>query len=711
MSASTTGFELERGPRRLRDAVELLSSMRFAIALLTVICIASVIGTVLKQHEPVNNYINQFGPFWSELFGVVQLYSVYSAWWFMLILAFLVVSTSLCVARNTPKILKDLKSYKEHVREQSLKAFGQRAEAEFGQEPGALAQAMGQALVRAGWKVRLQRREVDAGVGYMVAAKAGAANKIGYLAAHSAIVLICLGGLFDGDLVVKAQTWFQGKTPFAGGGLITEVAERHRLSDRNPTFRGNLVVGEGQRAGIAILAQPEGVLLQDLPFDVELRKFKVDYYSTGMPKLFASDIVIHDRYTGEKTEARVEVNHPVSYRGIEIYQSSFDDGGSRLKLKGVAIDGKPRSLDLDGRVGDSARLDFGGQAMTIEFTGLRVINVENLGEANASGADPRRVDLRQAIEGRLGAGNKTMSQQVRRNVGPSVTYKLRDASGQAREFHNYMQPFEIDGRRVFLLGVRDTPAEPFRYLRLPADEKDGMDGFLSLRAALAEPALRREAVRRYAAGATEQQRSDLRQALEASAGRALDLFAGVQQQATAGTEPLPGGLPALSQFIEANVPEAERERASEMLLRVLNGALFELAQIGRERAGLPALQRDERGATFMTQALMALSDAFYYPAPMALRLESFEQVQASVFQVARAPGKTVVYLGCLFLILGVFAMLYVRERRLWVWLAPRAGGGLHATLAVSSNRKTLDAEREFESLKTLLLQNPKEVKA
>ncbi len=110
MSVSTTGFELERGSQRLRATVELLSSMRFAIALLTVICIASVIGTVLKQHEPVNNYINQLGPFWAELFGKAQLYAVYGAWWFMLILAFLVVSTSLCIARNTPKILKDLKS-------------------------------------------------------------------------------------------------------------------------------------------------------------------------------------------------------------------------------------------------------------------------------------------------------------------------------------------------------------------------------------------------------------------------------------------------------------------------------------------------------------------------------------------------------------------------------------------------------------------------
>jgi cytochrome c biogenesis protein ResB len=33
-----------------------------------------------------------------------------------------------------------------------------------------------------------------------------------------------------------------------------------------------------------------------------------------MPKLFASDIVIHDKETGEKIPARVEVNHPARHR-------------------------------------------------------------------------------------------------------------------------------------------------------------------------------------------------------------------------------------------------------------------------------------------------------------------------------------------------------------------------------------------------------------
>ena len=249
MSVSTHGLRVHRGPQVLRAAVELLSSMRFAIALLTIICIASIIGTVLKQHEPINNYINQFGPFWAELFRAARLDSIYSAWWFLLILLFLVISTSLCIARNTPRIVADLRTYKEGLRVQSLRAFGQRAETVLSETPDVAANRIGQLLVSGGWKVKLQHRDN----GWMVAAKRGAANKLGYLAAHSAIVLVCLGGLLDGDLIVRAQMWMGGKTAFKGSGMIADVPAQHRLPANNPTFRGNLLVSEGTASSTAAL--------------------------------------------------------------------------------------------------------------------------------------------------------------------------------------------------------------------------------------------------------------------------------------------------------------------------------------------------------------------------------------------------------------------------------------------------------------------------
>jgi cytochrome c biogenesis protein len=703
MTVSTQGLELKSSSSATRAAVELLSSMRFAISLLTVICIASVIGTVLKQHEPLNNYVNQFGPFWAEVFGKLDLYAVYSAWWFLLILAFLVLSTTLCIARNTPKILADLKAYKENIREQSLQAFHHKAEASLAETPQGAAQRIGQMLAGSGWKVKLQQRETPTGAGWMVAAKAGAANKLGYIAAHSAIVLVCLGGLLDGDLIVRAQMWFGGKTPYSGGGLIADVAPEHRLSERNPTFRGNLLVAEGTQSSTAILNQSDGILLQELPFAIELKKFIVEHYSTGMPKLFASEIVIHDKATGEKQEARIEVNHPASYKGIEIYQSSFDDGGSTVRLQAQPMNAATKPFQIEGVIGSSAQLTNGSEKLTLEYTGLRVINVENFAGNGPSGVDVRKVDLRQALDARLGAANKPDAKKTQRNVGPSITYKLRDAAGQAREFHNYMLPVDLgDGVPVFLFGMRETPSEPFRYLRVPADSQGSSDEFFRLRAALADPALRELAVQRYARKVVDAARPDLLPQLTASAGRALALFAGVEpvKGSTA-----PGGLQAVADFMENNVPESERSRAGEMLIRLLNGALFELTQLARERAGLKPLAADDASQAFMTQAVLALSDAYYYPAPMSLQLADFTQVQASVFQVARAPGKTIVYLGCALLIIGVFAMLYVRERRLWVWLAPQTGdaGATHATLALSSNRKTLDGDREFTQLREKLI--------
>ncbi|MES2632246.1 MAG: cytochrome c biogenesis protein ResB [Pseudomonadota bacterium] len=701
MTVSTQGLQIRTGSQALRTAVELLSSMRFSISLLTVICIASVIGTVLKQAEPVTNYVNQFGPFWAELFLALKLNAVYSAWWFLLILAFLVISTSLCIARNTPKIISDLKAYKENLREQSLQAFHHRAQAALGNESTeTAARRIGATLVGGGWKVKLQARDN----GWMVAAKAGAANKLGYIAAHSAIVLVCLGGLLDGDLIVRAQMFFGGKTPYTGGGMIADVKPQHRLPATNPTFRGNLLVAEGTQSGTAILNQSDGIVLQELPFSIELKKFIVEHYSTGMPKLFASEIIIHDRETGEKIPARVEVNHPASHRGVEIYQSSFDDGGSSVKLKSVPIHVGAKPFEIEGVIGGTSQLTKGpgegADKMTLEYTGLRVINVENFGGNNASGADARKVDLRSSLESRMGAANKTATKKELRNVGPSISYKLRDGAGQAREFHNYMLPVDMgDGVPVYLMGVRDTPAEQFRYLRAPADDQGAIDGFVQLRAALSDPEMRELAVKRYSAKATDPSRPELQAQLAASAGKALGLFAGDGQPAIG--KPT-GGLQAISDFMEANVPEAERNRAGEVLVRILNGALFELAQLSRERTGQKPLEPNEKTQGFMNQAVLALSDAQAYPVPMAFQLKDFTQVQASVFQVTRGPGKNIVYLGCALLILGVFAMLYVRERRVWIWLSER-DAQTQASMALSSNRKMMDTDREFDRLKQKLL--------
>jgi len=149
--------------------------MRFAVSLLMFICVASIIGTVLQQNQVANSYVDQFGPFWFELFDKFAIWHVYNSWWFLLIMAFLVVSTSICLLRNTPKMVRDMRSFREYVRGSSLRAFHHRVEAETSQAPAQALQKIGPWLQAHGYRYKV-RQDGDA---IMLAAKKGAANRLG----------------------------------------------------------------------------------------------------------------------------------------------------------------------------------------------------------------------------------------------------------------------------------------------------------------------------------------------------------------------------------------------------------------------------------------------------------------------------------------------------------------------------------------------------
>ncbi|NPA71443.1 MAG: cytochrome c biogenesis protein ResB, partial [Gammaproteobacteria bacterium] len=94
--------------------------MNLAVTLLMMLSIASVIGTVLQQDQNLQDYIMQFGPFWTQVFNSLGLFHVYGAAWFVLVLVFLLLSTTLCVTRNTPTFLKDMKQFSEKLSQKAL---------------------------------------------------------------------------------------------------------------------------------------------------------------------------------------------------------------------------------------------------------------------------------------------------------------------------------------------------------------------------------------------------------------------------------------------------------------------------------------------------------------------------------------------------------------------------------------------------------------
>jgi cytochrome c biogenesis protein len=649
-----------------KSLFELMSSMRFAISLLSILAVASIIGTVLKQAEPYNNYIIQFGPFWFQAFEKLGLYDVYHTSWFLVILTFLVASTTVCITRNAPNFAREMKSFREHVSEQSLNAFKHKHEVHTAHAPEALAASAQRYLEGQGYKVKNLPRED----GVLLAAKAGSWNRLGYFLAHSAIVMICIGGLMDGNLIFKVQQLLGYKKIETRDIPQSQVPAISRLSPSNPSFRGSVQIPEGSSADVVFLNVADGYLVQDLPFTVALKQFRIEHYTTGQPKNFESDIELFDRSGKKIREATIAVNHPLVQDGIAIYQASFADGGTRLDLQGWNLFAPTASsFPIKGTVHQSTTLTSAAGDSTLEFIDFRPFNIENMGgEIQASG-DAMSV---------LG-GSPISDKKHLRNVGPSFQYKLRDARGQALEFSNYMLPLELDGRWYMMTGVRESPNEAFRYLRMPLDASGNIDSFMRLRGALLNAELRPEIAARFARKALPQNAwgTEIESKLKFSASQMLALFA-------------KGGFQSLGRYLEEKVPEAEREKAAGTYLRILELASYEALQIANRQAGLPPPKSDDATGWLVRDTLNSVSDMFVYGAPIYLQLMQYEEVKASGLQLTRSPGKNVVYLGSLLLTLGVFFMLFVRERRVWLRIRPGT-----ALLAMSSAKHTIDFETEF----------------
>ncbi|MBP8045007.1 MAG: cytochrome c biogenesis protein ResB [Neisseria sp.] len=634
--------------------------MRFAVALLSLLGIASIIGTVLQQGQPLANYLVKFGPFWTEIFGFLGLFDVYASGWFVLIMLFLVLSVSLCLWRNIPPFMREMKSYRLKASRQSLAAMRHSTLLEGGGITPEVAQRY---LAVQGFSSKTAVRD-DGSV--LVAAKKGAMNKWGYIFAHAAIVVICLGGLIDSNLLLKAGMLAGKIVPDNEAMFANDFKPESTLGAGNISFRGNVNIIEGQSADVVFLNADKGMLVQDLPFSVELKKFHIDFYNTGMPKDFASDLVVTDKESGKKIEQTIRVNHPLTLHGITIYQASFADGGSDLKFKAWNLAGNQRKpAQMDAVSMREFPLDMGGKKYRLEFDQFTAMNVEDM-----STPPEKRV---QSLQNTLNDVRAVRQEKKFTNIGPSIIYRLRDDAGQAVEYKNYMLPMKQEEDYFFITGTREGLEQQYRWLRLPADGEAKIDTFMALREALNDEDFRRQAVAKATAATPEHLRGQFNQAVE----NTLGLFA-------------KGGYIALNDFIANNIPQAEQEKMQDYFYQILYGAMNTLLDETIRRDGLSAWPQSDARNRFLINSLDAYTGLTVYPAPVLLQLEGYKEVRSSGLQMTRSPGASLVYIGSVLLVLGTVFMFYIREKRAWLLF-----NGGKVRFAMSSSRNERDLDKEF----------------
>ncbi|WP_410474539.1 cytochrome c biogenesis protein ResB [Guyparkeria sp. TX1] len=610
-----------------------LTSMNLAIALLSILAIASVIGTVLQQNQPVNDYLIEFGPFWYEAFNALKLYDVYSAGWFVTILLFLLASTSACLIRNTPGFMRDIKSFRLNAQDKSLRAFRHSRQYESDLPATTIVERTQGLFAQLGYKARVKEREGET----LVAARKGGMNRIGYVLTHLGMVVILVGGLIDSKMYLKTLNMLGVVEVETRDLPVSQVPQESHLPPGSLAgFRGSVNIPEGKWGDVAFIGLKDGYVVQNLPFKIEIEDFFVEFYDTGMPKSFNSKITLTDKETGESIDETIRVNHPLRYKGYNIFQSSFGDGGTELEFDAWQLFGKAGTKQaLEGTVNQERTFEFNGEKYKLEFRDFSLFNVN-------------------PTEGPDGSRENT-------NFGPSVTFRLRDAAGEAIEYENYFQPVEFDGTKYFLSGVTPEVGAQQQFLFIPADRNDSIETFMAFYATLKD----RDEITRIAADLVAQTpQGGQGGAAQSSAARSIagmvETF--VEQGFSALTEQVD------QQMAERDMPPEMAEQARESSFRVVQSVLMRAYMETLQDQGVEEF--GDRDEDFFEKALDVVTVIPNYGSPIFVAPTGFNHIQSTGLEITRAPGMFWVYLGSLMLTLGIFMLFYIHYRRLWVLIKP-----------------------------------------
>lgn len=660
-----------RQPSATKRAFGWLTSMNLAITLLVFLAIASVIGTVLKQNESFTNYLDQFGPFWFAVFRDLSLFDVYSATWFVAILLFLVASTSLCVTRNAPSFLRDIRNFRLNAQEKSLRGFEHQSEMHSDREPEQLIEPTQSLLRQQGFKSRVKQRPGE----ILISGRKGGLNRIGYILTHLGIIVILLGGLLDSKMQLKLMNALGMVKVETANIPVNEVPVGSKIPVGGlQAFRGNVNIPEGKWGDVAFIGLKDGYVVQELPFKVFVNKFQIEHYDTGMPKSYMSNVTLTDKKTGAELTKTIEVNHPIHYMGYNIFQSSFGDGGTKLKMEAWQLSGKAGvAQPIDSAVFQKKPFDFDGKKYTLEFTDFRMYNINPV------------------------VGPDGLVHQ--KNYGPSITFKLRDAAGEAIEYQNYFFPIDFKGQQYFLSGVKRAIGGQQQFLYIPADSNGSIKTFMAYLGTLSDPERMQQIAAQLigqvsdAAGKTDTTDSKLTQSASASIAQLIHLF--VTQ-----------GFGAMKTQIDESLAKRnlkpdtvkQAEQASVSVVRsVLERAFIETLQQQGDKK-----EFTDKDAKFFDDAMDAISALPAYGAPIMVQPISFKQIQSTGLEITRAPGTLFVYIGSIMLVAGIFMLFYIHFRRQWILIKPE-GSGARLLVAGSDIRKNLDFDKDFSDFCTELM--------
>ncbi len=322
------------------------SSVKLAVALLIILAIVSIAGTVIQQGLPTEQYLKEYSQVTVNVLEALGMFDMYHTWWFVLLLFFLTANLTVCTLERLPKTLQIIKAPLKPLEDEMLKALPFKREITF-------KGGMDKAEARAS-KVLTSRRyrfRVSGGPGVQhLFTQKGVYSRLGVYVTHLSIIMIFTGALIGSFFGFKAFLNLQ-----EGKASRVVYLRNEPMWDK---IMAALGIGESP-----VIADPQsGVPAMPLGFFVGCDNFDVDYYSgaagpTGMPSEYHSTLSVLDLQWRLILQKRIRVNDPLTFQGITFYQSSY---GNVPEARGkVILNIRPKNAPSSG---ETVYVDPGSEA-------------------------------------------------------------------------------------------------------------------------------------------------------------------------------------------------------------------------------------------------------------------------------------------------------------------------------------------------------------
>jgi cytochrome c biogenesis protein len=283
----------------LRAVWWLFTNVRFAVVILGVLCVLSLLGVILPQ-MPLNvrgdvvaekDWLDvqegRFG-FLTPALDQAQLFDVFHARWFAVLLALTSASTAAYVLSRVPGVWRAITQPRKRVPDRYFEMAPNRVAVEGKVETGRLVAALQRS------RYRVERVEEEGAI-YLFADRFAWAQ-VGSLLTHVAVIVFILAAV-----VSKADA-----------------------------FESPLFLAEDTTLPVFPVRDADQI-------QVELRDARADFSAEGQPLDYRSDLVLYRRGV-EVKQCSSTVNTPCTYDGYKFYQSAYFGFGAGIEVRELATD-------------------------------------------------------------------------------------------------------------------------------------------------------------------------------------------------------------------------------------------------------------------------------------------------------------------------------------------------------------------------------------